>query len=127
MLDELRKKPRAVRTLYAFWGALGITAVISFFWVVSLIIRLDSVDTKKIEEVGEATGAFSQFLEKSKDRLFGRESVIIDEPDSNDTTTVSTTSPRMTTSTTTRTNIVPLIATTTPEKVQVGTSSRVAN
>lgn len=63
MFNELRKKPKAVRTQYAFWYAAGITVVVALVWVVSLQYRFDA-GTFAGEAVveRETRGAFSQFM-----------------------------------------------------------------
>ncbi len=113
--------------LYAFWGAVFVTGLVAFFWVISVVIKLDGVDTKPLEDIGTASGAFSQFLEKTKESFFGEKTPTVESPDSTNEEPISTSSPSVATSTTNYNPVVPLIATTTPAAVKIGTSSEVAN
>lgn len=91
------------------------------------MIRLNDVETKPLEDMGAASGAFSQFLEKAKEKFFSKESTTTQDSDTTSPAPFSTSSPSVSTSTPTRSNTVPLIATSTSPKVQIGTSSEVAN
>ena len=93
MLDELRKKPKAVRAQYAFFSALGITGVISLVWLVSLSVSLDMSPEIK-ESKSETSGAFSQFYDGLKGNLANSISAlnITEQPkESADTATTSAT------------------------------------
>lgn len=56
------QKSRSVRRHYAFWYAVGATAVIALIWVVSLQYRLD--DTEEIVDDTQR-GAFAAFWEET--------------------------------------------------------------
>lgn len=68
MLEELRKKPKAVRAQYAFWIAFLVTGAIAAVWLLSLSVRLDGTSTIP-EEAKEHSGAFSQFYDEATANL----------------------------------------------------------
>ncbi len=73
MLQELRQKPKHVREKYAFWGAIGTTAVIALIWGLSLSAKFNNLDTKNIEAVQtdnqESSGAFSRSFSDAKNSM----------------------------------------------------------
>jgi hypothetical protein len=66
MLEELRKKPRALKEAYALWGAVALTALVALVWTVSLPTRISDTDALEISGETQAAGAFSQFLDQIK-------------------------------------------------------------
>lgn len=65
MLDELRKKPKAVRDRYAFFGALILTVSISSIWFISLSVDVPEKDdvVKPIKD-NEALSVWKNFTDK---------------------------------------------------------------
>ncbi|OGG41630.1 hypothetical protein A2837_00590 [Candidatus Kaiserbacteria bacterium RIFCSPHIGHO2_01_FULL_46_22] len=124
MLEELRKKPKAVRNLYAFWGAVILTGLIALVWTLSLYAKFNKIDTPSFKEANDTTGAFSQFIEKTKQKFLNGDSPA--SPTEVPPNIVSTSSPQTASSSASSTKAQFRIATTTEEKVQVGTSSTVA-
>lgn len=118
MLEELRKKPRSVKNLYAFWAAVLFTGVIGGIWLLGLLVKFSTVEQTPLQNIEKTSGAFSQFIDKTKQR-FSRE-----KENNTATTTFTTTTPRTVTPTSTKPTI--LVATSSVPKVQIGTSSRVA-
>ncbi len=73
-LEKVRKKPQAVKSRYAFAGAMSVTLVIGLFWITSLPARFAEVsdisktDTKQSNEF-QNENSFSKLLEESKNQL----------------------------------------------------------
>jgi len=126
MLEELRKKPKAIRNLYAFWGAVILTGIIALVWVLSLFAKFDKIETPSFKETNETTGAFSQFIEKTKQRFLNDESEA-DQSSVFEETAATTTSSETASSTESTVTTQFQISTTTEQKVQIGTSSAVAD
>ncbi|OGG85704.1 hypothetical protein A2392_02795 [Candidatus Kaiserbacteria bacterium RIFOXYB1_FULL_46_14] len=126
MLEELRKKPKGIRNLYAFWGAAILTLVIGFVWVLSLSTKFDKIDTSSFKEVGDTTGAFSQFIKKTKLR-FSNDTSTTTVESSEAPLETSTSSPQVTPPSASSSKTQLMIATTTSEKAKTGTSTPVAN
>lgn len=126
MLEELRKKPKGIRNLYAFWGAAILTVIIGGVWLLSLSTKFDKIDTSSFKEVGDSTGAFSQFIKKTKLR-FSNDTSTTTVESSEAPLETATTSPQDTVPSESSSKIQLLIATTTSEKAGTGTSTRVAN
>jgi len=62
-IESIRKKPVEVRNRYAFWSALGFTAVIAIFWLVSIPSKLTiftQVSQEEIEVQGGVSRSFSE-------------------------------------------------------------------
>lgn len=120
MLEELRRKPKPIRNLYAFWGAVLLTALIGGIWLLATVVKFSATETT--EGITNTTSAFSQFIDRLKDG-FKEEPPAATSTEPKATTTV----PKNTTSATTSPKYPPiLVATTTSQKVQIGTSSPVA-
>ena len=68
MFKDIRKKPKQTRQQFAFWYAVGLTAVVAFIWVLSLQYRLDT-STLTEDGVDTHTGAFAQFLNEAKENF----------------------------------------------------------
>lgn len=67
MFEELRKKPRAVKKLYAFWSAAGVTGIIASVWLLAIVVKFSDEVLLPTENVAESAGAFSQFFEKTRE------------------------------------------------------------
>lgn len=59
-IEALRKKPKYVRNMYAFWGAVGATSVIALVWATTLPSRVDVLADQ--EGVREEVSGFSAFV-----------------------------------------------------------------
>lgn len=67
MLDELRRKSSYARQNYAFWGALGVTALIAVGWITSLPMRLGNLDAVlEGEGIDQTAGSVSELLDGIK-------------------------------------------------------------
>lgn len=66
MFEQVHKKQKSVREMYAFWCAAGITGIIAAVWIVSLPFRFDGpIPTENITDSPQA-GVFSQFISETK-------------------------------------------------------------
>lgn len=128
MLEELRKKPKSVRSLYAFWGAAGITSVIAGIWVLFLVINFDQFEGLNIEPTEQTAGAISQYLSRARERFNLDEEMETEQqggaetpapdPSANLPTATATSSPQ-------RDNYAAIIiATSSAESIRISTSTR---
>lgn len=67
-IEKTRKKPKAVRDQYAFFGALTVTGLIALVWFVSLPSHFADVEVAG-EDERQAVGAFSRFLSDAKSNI----------------------------------------------------------
>ncbi len=81
-LENLRAKPEHVRERYAFWGSLGITAIIAAFWLSSFTVALSSPQTSVNAAVASAgtpgaslVAGVESFFGDIKDFIFGAKKV----------------------------------------------------
>ena len=65
LFDELRQKPKHVRSRYAFWLAVASTSVIGGVWLALMTLNLDvdSLIPGRGENYAGSAGAFSRFLD----------------------------------------------------------------
>ena len=126
MLDELRRKPREVRRLYAFWGAAGITTLIASVWLVAMVAKISSLEDLPVNNTEQTAGAISQFMSKARERFGAGENKEPEEERDVVATSTSPFAPRpsITPSTpTSPTSPGVLISTTSPSTIRVATST----
>jgi hypothetical protein len=130
MLEELRKKPRALKEAYALWGSLALTALVALVWTVSLPTRFSETDALQVSGETQAAGAFSQFLNQIKTNVsetWNQGKTAVSGLESMSSPDQSTSTPASTASTTTTTSSpkgpAALIATSSSSSVKVATSS----
>lgn len=68
-IEKTRKKPKEVKNQYAFFGAVGVTFVIAFFWSISLPSHFANFGNDVENYENETSGAFSQFFEEAKNNF----------------------------------------------------------
>ena len=129
-LDELRKKPKAVRDQYAFAGAFFITLIIATFWFLGLGVKWQTSDEVIIEEEPASKSAFGTFYREIKTKLGDAITSLktdvdeLREIDETETATSSDSSSEISTST----DIVIQSSSTEPEKegklILIGTTSQ---
>lgn len=61
----MRKKPKAVRKSYAFWGAVLLTMLLSSIWLLSLSVRFQDLGNEAVDEDTQS-GAYSQFFDEAR-------------------------------------------------------------
>tara|TARA_B100000745_G_scaffold75304_2_gene45542 strand:+ start:614 stop:1012 length:399 start_codon:yes stop_codon:yes gene_type:complete len=64
-LEELRNKPNHVKERYAFWGALLLTGIITFVWLLSF----SGSQSKEVVEEDETRSAISHYLREFRSQL----------------------------------------------------------
>ena len=71
LFDELRQKPKRVRSRYAFWLAVFSTSIIAVIWVVTLTISWNSKAWFQgwSDDNADSSGALSRFLDEARENL----------------------------------------------------------
>jgi len=67
-IEKTRKKPKAVRDQYAFFGALVLTGIIVVGWSFSLPARLESLTQQSEDDTQDSQSAFGQFFKNAKEQ-----------------------------------------------------------
>jgi hypothetical protein len=65
---KMRERPKSVRVLYAFWYALGFTAVIALVWFAFIPGKIASI-SGAATEIEEPAGNFARVLGSIRDNL----------------------------------------------------------
>jgi len=65
-IEKTRKKPKDVRNKYALAGAIGITFVIAFIWVLSIPTHFKNAEVVQGGGEKDSVSAFSQFFGAAK-------------------------------------------------------------
>ena len=70
-ISKLRKKPKAVKDMYAFGGSLFVTGIIATIWLISLPSQLKppAGELEAGADIEETRGAFAQFFAGAKAQL----------------------------------------------------------
>lgn len=64
-IESIRKKPKEVRNRYAFWVALGCTALVSVFWLTGISSRFETVSKGAADDI-EVQGGISRSISDMK-------------------------------------------------------------
>ena len=70
LLEKIKKKPKPVRDQYAFYGALGVTAIIATVWAISIPASLERLgQPEMVEQEESGSSAFSTLIEQGKEQF----------------------------------------------------------
>lgn len=80
-ITELKKKPSEEKNRYAVMGAIGVTALISIFWVTSLPSRFAGSTDVSVSATPDKSSGFGAFLDESRTQLGSVFEGVAGEPD----------------------------------------------